>query len=273
MDIRFSCGNCGQHIAAPEEVAKTTVNCPTCGHSLLVPSVSTTSSAAQREAPQTKRCPFCAEEILQSATKCKHCGELLDSSRLPKTPSPSVVSTKPQVLSPKPQKKEKSVWMGCLLAFLFFMLIFIGVPVLSNCGKGGNSGGDKETGHTIPYKVLKNMSVLSNYDKDDNDVGAKRAGSTISYQILKKWNGGMHILVSETASRNEVMNLAENLRREDGGKSFVIDIFDSHETWQSRESGNEAYPEKEFWRHYLVQIGGGRSDGQKIHWVAEGRDH
>jgi hypothetical protein len=28
-------------------------------------------------APQTKRCPYCAEEVLADAIKCKHCGEWL----------------------------------------------------------------------------------------------------------------------------------------------------------------------------------------------------
>ena len=84
----------------------------------------------------------------------------------------------------------------------------------------------------------------------------------------------MEILVDEAASREDVMNLAKSLQRQHAGKYSVIDIFDSRDAWQHRL--DEEYSEKEFWRHYLVQIAGkfrGWEDGQEIHWVAKGRDH
>lgn len=35
---------------------------------------------SQKSQASTKSCPFCAEEILSAAIKCKHCGEMLDNS-------------------------------------------------------------------------------------------------------------------------------------------------------------------------------------------------
>lgn len=44
----------------------------------------------------TKRCPFCHEEILEAARKCKHCGEWLEDP--PETTSSGTLSTNPETL-------------------------------------------------------------------------------------------------------------------------------------------------------------------------------
>jgi membrane protein YdbS with pleckstrin-like domain len=77
---------------------------------------------------QTKACPFCGEEILASARKCKHCGEFLDGSP---RPVPSV----PQKKSAGP---EKNIWEGhpsglyylghWILGILLFPLGLITIP-------------------------------------------------------------------------------------------------------------------------------------------------
>lgn len=40
------------------------------------------------ESKDTKNCPYCGEEILAVAKKCKHCGEWLDKTSKPNTPVP-----------------------------------------------------------------------------------------------------------------------------------------------------------------------------------------
>ena len=44
----------------------------------------------------TKRCPYCQEEILEAARKCKHCGEWLEEP--PETASTGTLSTNPETL-------------------------------------------------------------------------------------------------------------------------------------------------------------------------------
>jgi hypothetical protein len=59
---------------------------------------------------ETKNCPFCAEEILLAAKKCKHCGEFLDES-LKKEPVAPVIN----VTQTAPAEKKPSNMVSAVL--------------------------------------------------------------------------------------------------------------------------------------------------------------
>jgi len=63
--------------------------------------------------PTTKKCPFCAEEILSDAIKCKHCGEIVDPVQL--RAKNAELSQKVQTAQPA---RKWSPGVAALLSFL-----------------------------------------------------------------------------------------------------------------------------------------------------------
>jgi len=91
-EIQFQCTACGTTLAVDDRAVGRTVTCPECSARLRVPATSSPPQpplpppGAPAPAPpmqQYMRCPFCREEILVGAVKCKHCGEFLDATRAP----------------------------------------------------------------------------------------------------------------------------------------------------------------------------------------------
>jgi predicted nucleic acid-binding Zn ribbon protein len=71
-----------------------------------------------------KKCPFCAEEILEDAVKCRYCGEFLDK-----------------------KKREKGCFWGCLISLgITILLIAISIIIISLVFK------------LIAYKIFQDSS-------------------------------------------------------------------------------------------------------------------
>jgi hypothetical protein len=69
--------------------------------------------------PGTRRCPYCAEEILADAIKCKHCGEWLDRSA---APAPAVEPAKP--VYSKYQETGQLILL-CVVSFFLYEIYWV----------------------------------------------------------------------------------------------------------------------------------------------------
>ena len=91
--------------------------------------------------PETKNCPYCGEEILAVAKKCKHCGEWLDGSHQNEEVKPSVSSPKVEVKPPKlivasnKPKKNNPIIYGVI----GFVVVVAIVLALTLSGSDGSS--------------------------------------------------------------------------------------------------------------------------------------
>lgn len=86
---------------------------------------------------ETKICPYCGEEILAAAKKCKHCGEWLDKSAMPSSvtsaarPQTSSDTASSEQVKPKKQEFSNSeIATGCAVGggmIVLYWGIIIGV--------------------------------------------------------------------------------------------------------------------------------------------------
>ena len=96
-DFKFNCPHCEQSLEAPEEMLGQTIECPSCSGSIQLPEPEPATQPQSQPAPSepkkkiitqrpkttinTRSCPYCGEQILRTAQKCRYCGEFLSGKQ------------------------------------------------------------------------------------------------------------------------------------------------------------------------------------------------
>lgn len=127
-DIKFTCSYCKQSLEAPSDMLGQLIDCPSCQHPIEVRKETISPLASPPPVNNsTIRCPFCSEEILATAVKCKHCGEFLN------VPRNRIATTR---LQNSTSILEKEIWKGSPSLLYFIKDFIVGVITLPFFGLG-----------------------------------------------------------------------------------------------------------------------------------------